>query len=174
MTPRSSSLIADISKYSMYCNVKGGVVVGGGGEVALSHIAVNMGYSQQWLPPPLNLTELGLVGTLNNNVLYDSTELINSFFNNNTDDNFSLFDDQICSLYVDINSLIDKYSNTGTPLILSLNIRSLSSNHSNLVNLLHQLEVNKIDIHTIVLQETWNVKFPELLTRPSFKKLHLK
>ena len=123
---------------------------------------------------PPNLNEIGQVGLLNNNQQYDSTPTINNFFNNNPDDEFSLFENQISSPYFDINSLTENYSKTNIPLILSINIRSLSSNHSSLVSLLHHLETNNITVYAIVIQETWNVKYTELIKIPSFSKMNLK
>ena len=148
--------------------------MGGGVGAGSGYTQWSGGRSTVAVPLPINLTELGQVGTLNSNAQYDSSELINNFFNNNHDDDFSLFENQICSPYTDINSLINTYSNTNTPLVLSLNIRSLSSNHSNLLTLLHQLKSNDIVIVAIVLQEIWNVKYPELVSIPGFHKSYLK
>ena len=129
------------------------------------------------LPPPTINEIAGQVDSmfnLNNNPLYDATNLINNFFNRVSDEDFYLLDGIINSPYYDINSFIQKYSNTTTPLILSLNIRSLSSNFTELMQLINNMEKNNISIYAIVLQETWNIKYTDLLTIPGFYKIHLK
>ncbi len=116
----------------------------------------------------------GLVGAINSNHLYDSTEIINNYFNNISEDDFSLFDNQISSLYYDTTSLIEKYRNSNVPIILSINIRSLSQNHLDLVQLLNSLNNNNVLVHAIAIQETWNVKFNDLVAIPGYQKMYLK
>ena len=116
----------------------------------------------------------GLVSSINNNQLYNSSDVINNYFNVISEDDFQLFDSQICSPYHDIQSLVEFYSNTNIPLILSINIRSLSCNHSELMALINHLEINNVLIHAIALQETWNVKYTDLIVIPGYQKFYIK
>ncbi len=121
------------------------------------------------------MTTTGPVNLLNDIVQYNADSVINEFFNNiSSDENFTLFDKPFVSMYYDQHDMINCYKNTNIPLVLSINIRSLMSNYTELVDLLHLLEKNNILIYAIVLQETWNIKFTELVNIPGYQKLILK
>jgi len=57
------------------------------------------------------------------------------------------------------------------PIILSLNIQSLQSKHADLKIFLADLLSCEVCIDLIIMQEIWNVNFPELLTLPGFQNL---
>ena len=58
------------------------------------------------------------------------------------------------SPYYDLESLVSMYRNSDIPIIISINIRSLSCNHANLLAVIQELELNNVIIYAIVIQET--------------------
>ncbi len=113
-----------------------------------------------------------LLESLNSSPTYDHSVLLNNFLQTN-DDTQTFTNVNISSLYHDINSLTTNYSNSKTPLILSLNIQSLQSKFNALVDFITQLETLSITIDVIALQETWNITYPDLFTIPGFRPLIL-
>ena len=119
--------------------------------------------------------EMGAVNSLSNICTYDSSKLINEYFNLVSDDNnFTLLDKKLDSPYYDVQNLINKYSNTLIPLVLNVNIQCLNSKHAELVSFISKLELNNVIICAIVLQETWNFKYPELISIPGFQNIQSK
>ncbi len=78
------------------------------------------------------------------------------------------------SPYYDLESLVSTYRNSDIPIIISINIRSLSCNHANLLAVIQELELNNVIIYAIIIQETWNVRYSDLISIPGFQKLFLK
>ncbi len=111
-----------------------------------------------------------LVDSLNSSPTYDHSILLNSTLHDN-DDAHIFTHINISSKYYDNNSLIETFSNTNTPLILSLNIQSLPSKYNALLDLITNLTNNNIRIDIIALQETWNIPYPDLLAIPGFHPL---
>jgi exonuclease III len=60
------------------------------------------------------------------------------------------------------------------PVILSINIQSLQSKYEQLCLEINELVAKNIEIDAIVLQETWNIQYPELLDIDGFKPLIFK
>ena len=125
---------------------------------------------------------MGGVGAPNNNSLLDrlngdvslnATNLLNNFLHE--DENISqFFVTNISTSYSDPESFKNCFKNCNKPLILSLNIQSLNSKFSDLKNFILELQSNNISIDAIILQETWQIKFIDLLTLPGFQPLVLK
>jgi hypothetical protein len=67
------------------------------------------------------------------------------------------------SSYHDISSLSDLCSRHKSPVYLSINIQSLMSKHENLIIELAELEKNNICVDVIAIQETWDIKYPDLV-----------
>jgi len=60
------------------------------------------------------------------------------------------------------------------PVFLSINIQSLMSKHEQLVTEIHEMLQNGIQIDAICIQETWDIRCPELVNIPGFKPLLFK
>jgi len=116
-----------------------------------------------------------LVDSLNNTAIYDNSNTINSYFNViSSEENYSLFDDKLDSPYYDLECMINKYSNTDIPIVLSINIQSLASKFDELSAIINHLENNNVSIIAIVLQEVWNIKHLDTVIMNGFQNLSCK
>ncbi len=82
-----------------------------------------------------------------------------------------LFQTQIKSEYHDLISFANKYKGNDDPLILSINIQSINSKYEALKSYVQQLHSLGIRADIIMLQETWEVKFPAHFHLPSYQTL---
>jgi len=98
-------------------------------------------------------------GNLLNGLLHDD-ENIQQFFNTN-----------ISSDYHDLQSFISKFKGAKEPLFISVNIQSLNSKFNELKLFVNELKCNDIEPDMLILQETWNINFPELCLLPDFQPL---
>jgi hypothetical protein len=80
----------------------------------------------------------------------------------------------VYSQYHDIESLSILCATQKRPVILSINIQSLQSKHEQLCLEINELVAKNIEIDAIVLQETWNIQYPEFLDIDGFKPLIFK
>jgi len=112
----------------------------------------------------------GLLGSLNSDPVLYAKNLLNSLIN---DDEAAgqFFSTNIDSNYYDVNSFRASYSNSTSPIFLSLNIQSLQSKFADLKHFLSELSNSKISIDLIIIQETWNINYPELLVIPEYQNL---
>ena len=112
----------------------------------------------------------GLLGSLNSDPVLYAKNLLNSLIN---DDEAAgqFFSTNIDSNYSDVNSFRASYSNSTSPIFLSLNIQSLQSKFADLKHFLSELSNSKISIDLIIIQETWNINYPELLVIPEYQNL---
>jgi len=78
----------------------------------------------------------------------------------------------INSKFFDLPSMESLTSNS--PIFISLNVQSLQSKYEDLKSTVLELIDKKIQIDAIALQETWDVKYPELLPIPGFKTVIIK
>jgi len=115
-------------------------------------------------------TSRELLDGLNADVSFDAKSLLNDFVSE--DEIISqFFTTRLNSSYFDADSFIEKFKNSKEPLILSLNIQSLNSKYLGLKMLVERMHSNNIPLDIIVLQETWDVKFPSLLALPGFQNI---
>jgi Reverse transcriptase (RNA-dependent DNA polymerase) len=77
----------------------------------------------------------------------------------------------IDSKFYDVDSFIYKFKDAKSPIFLNLNIQSLNSKHSKLKELTNLFLKNGIPIDVIGLQETWNIKYADLLELPGYQSL---
>jgi len=96
-------------------------------------------------------------------------------------------------LYKDINLNDDPYSNINldsqfydilalsknlpvskTPIYLSVNIQSLNSKFNELCNMLNELQLKKINIDVVALQETWEIRYADQLLIPGYQQIIFK
>ena len=110
----------------------------------------------------------GLIGTLNLKPEYDSSLLLNNHLNEENDNFLNI---TLGSSYFDSLSFIKKFENTKKPIYLSLNVQSLMSKHEALKNLILELTNANIPIDLIALQETWSIKYPELVHIPGYQNI---
>jgi hypothetical protein len=100
----------------------------------------------------------------------DASDLLTSYLSDN--ENVSqFFQTNISSSYHDCKTFIDAFKNTSDPIILSLNIQSLNSKYGALKLFTKRLQDFDIPIDLILLQETWEIKFPEQFSLPGFQNI---
>jgi exonuclease III len=58
---------------------------------------------------------------------------------------------------------------TESPLFLSINIQSLNSKHAELCFTIEELQKKNIKIDVVAIQETWEIRYPELVNIPGFQ-----
>ena len=108
--------------------------------------------------------------SLNNDASLDAEIALNSYIAD--DENISqFFQTHIKSNYYDLESFIDAFKNSHEPLLLSLNIQSLNSKYEPLKAFICEMQLAEIPLDIVILQETWELKFPNLLTIPGFQKI---
>ena len=66
---------------------------------------------------------------------------------------------------------LQKFQNTDSSILASLNAQSLLSKHSNLQLLISEL--SSIPLHILAIQETWAIPHPHLVSIPGFNFTHL-
>jgi hypothetical protein len=64
--------------------------------------------------------------------------------------------------------------NKKSSVFLSINIQSLMSKHEQLVLEIAELEQKNISVDVIALQETWDIKYPELVVLDGFSPVIFK
>jgi exonuclease III len=95
---------------------------------------------------------------------------MNNYFH--SDDDVGIFSDiTINSEYYNCITLADKISTRKCPLLISLNIQSLQSKFSNLLQFINELNSVKLNVDVIALQETWKVPHVDQFTIPGFHPL---
>ncbi len=80
----------------------------------------------------------------------------------------------ISSRYHDINSLSALCVNRKNRVFMSVNIQSLMSKHEKLASEITEMDQNGIFTYVIVLQETWDVRYPELVSLNGFNDILIK
>jgi exonuclease III len=78
------------------------------------------------------------------------------------------------SKFYDIKTFSSNFSTVKQPLILSLNVQSLNAKHDKLKDFILTLEKDNVIVDVIALQETWNIKFPNLVSLPGYQNVCFK
>ena len=78
------------------------------------------------------------------------------------------------SLFYDSESFCKRFRNSDKPVFLNLNVQSLTSKHEKLKDFIVRLTNKGVQIDLIGLQETWNIKYANLIPIPGFQKLVFK
>ena len=114
-----------------------------------------------------------LLAGLNGDKNLDANTILNNYIHE--DDEYQhFFATQINADYHDFESLASKFSNNPKSLLLSVNIQSLPSKFEELKSLVAQLDSRKISVDAIMMQETWQIKYPELFLLPGFQPVIFK
>jgi exonuclease III len=108
-----------------------------------------------------------LLASLNNSPKFDNATTINNFIHLN-DDTHTFRNINISSSYYDNTSLINSFSSSNSPIIMSINIQSLQSKYSTLLEFINHLANNNVTIDAIALQETWSIPYKDLFSIPGF------
>ena len=110
------------------------------------------------------------IGVIFVDVSFDAKSLLNDFVSE--DEIISqFFTTRLNSSYFDADSFIAKYKNTAEPIMLSINIQSLNSKFNTLKAFVCNVLDSGTPIDLIILQETWELKFPSQLRIPGFQSL---
>ncbi len=81
------------------------------------------------------------------------------------DENINPFDNlAINSIYYDATSFISAFRNNFLPIIININIQSLSRKIENLKQLIASFLKHNITIPVIALQEIWQIPYPETVS----------
>jgi hypothetical protein len=108
-----------------------------------------------------------LLDELNQNPLYDNTNTLNNMLH--SDDNTDTFTHiNLNSAYFDTSSFINKFNNSNNPIFMSVNIQSIQSKFEELKSFVTNLQSHNVNIDVIVLQETWNVQYKDLVQLPGY------
>jgi hypothetical protein len=82
-----------------------------------------------------------------------------------------IINSNVKSSFYDVDSFAENFSNSCNPFILNVNIQSLNAKHEKLTEVLSLLKAKNINVDVISMQETWNVKYSNLLCIPGYQKL---
>ena len=89
-----------------------------------------------------------------------------------TDTQFSPYTDiTIDSAFYSQSDLITKFKTSDKSLFLNLNVQSLNSKFERLKSFILNLTNNGLLIDIIAMQETWTIRYPNLLSIPGFQPL---
>jgi len=110
----------------------------------------------------------GLIGSLNLKPEYDGTTLLNNHLNVENENSLNI---KLGSMFTDIPAFISKFAKTKKPIYLSLNIQSLMSKFESLKSTIMEFTAADLPIHVIALQETWSIKYPDLVNIPGFQSI---
>ncbi len=102
---------------------------------------------------------------------YDLSEKMDYFFGNtdNMEENIFVNDIKEHSYYD--TDFMDNFD-TKTSYMLSINVCSLMSKYNDLQNLISYLRTKECNILLIAIQETWDIKYPELVDIQKFKLVY--
>jgi len=114
-----------------------------------------------------------LLDRLNNDPQLDATGILNNFLHEDENINH-FFVTRLESKYFDSESFISTFAKKSKPIIISLNIQSLNSKFLELKCFIDNLVNSGIAIDMIILQETWQINFSDLLALPNYQPLILK
>ena len=124
-------------------------------------------------PPPFMQNNMDIV-TLNLMADLDFFSLYNQLYRDldiNDDPYYGL---NVSSGFHDPVTLSNMCSNYKSSVFLSLNIQSLMSKYEQLVLEIAELEQKNIVVDVIALQETWDIKYPELVVLDGFNPVIFK
>jgi hypothetical protein len=119
----------------------------------------------------MDLDDSRLLTSLNCNLIYDATPVLNNYLH--TDDDMNTFSDiNLSSAYHNFATLLNlSLENNHAPLVLSINIQSLQSKFNNLRQFVNDLLSHGANIDVIALQEIWDVPFHNFFNIPGFHPL---
>jgi hypothetical protein len=89
-------------------------------------------------------------------------------------DNDPVINLSVQSKFYDTLTFSDSCINSKNPILLSINVQSLNAKHEGLKAIINDLTSKNIPIDIIVLQETWNIKYCNLLTIPGYHNILFK
>ena len=100
---------------------------------------------------------------------YDFRNFVSDRDNPDYDDPF--IDLTVDSAFYDMESFVNKFSKSDKPILLNLNAQSMMSKYDKLKEFVVNLTKINIQIDIIALQETWQIRYPDIITIPGFQKL---
>jgi hypothetical protein len=93
---------------------------------------------------------------------YDASNILNEFITDDDADN-PLLNVKLNSSYFKPDDFIQKFKHTSKPLLVSVNIQSITSKFNSINAFISEITHNNVPIPVIALQETWGVEYPELI-----------
>ena len=100
---------------------------------------------------------------------YDFRNFVSDRDNPDYDDPF--IDLTVDSAFYDLESFVNKFSKSDKPILLNWSAQSLTSKYDKLKEFVMNLTKINIQIDIIALQETWQIRYPDIITIPGFQKL---
>ena len=100
---------------------------------------------------------------------YDFRNFVSDRDNPDYDDPF--IDLTVDSAFYDMESFVNKFSKSDKPILLNLNAQSMMSKYDKLKEFVVNLTKINIQIDIIALQETWQIRYTDIITIPGFQKL---
>ena len=100
---------------------------------------------------------------------YDFRNFVSDRDNPDYDDPF--IDLTVDSAFYDMESFVNKFSKSDKPILLNLNAQSMMSKYDKLKEFVMNITKINIQIDIIALQETWQIRYPDIITIPGFQKL---
>jgi Reverse transcriptase (RNA-dependent DNA polymerase) len=85
-----------------------------------------------------------------------------------------IINSNVNSCLYDVHTFCEKFSNSKQPIILSINIQSLNAKYNNLCDFINQLSCKNVNVDIIALQETWQIKYSNLVCIPGYQQLCFK
>jgi len=115
-------------------------------------------------------TDSTVLDDLNRDQELDAGTYLNEYISN--DENISqFFQTHIASSYTDSCSFLKQFKDSADPVYLSVNIQSLNSKFDSLRDRVRVMQCSGITVDLIILQETWDIKYPDKLILPGFQSI---
>jgi hypothetical protein len=78
------------------------------------------------------------------------------------------------SKFYDLDSFNTSFVDSKQPILLSINIQSLNAKFEGLKAILNLINSKNVQVDVIALQETWHIKYSNLLSIPGYHNLFFK
>ncbi len=104
---------------------------------------------------------------------YDASNILNEFLRDDDVDN-SFLNIELNTSYFSPDEFIQKFKYSNKPLLISTNIQSITSKFNSLDAFISDITLYNVPIAVIVLQESWDIPHPELISIKGYQPIIFK
>jgi hypothetical protein len=99
--------------------------------------------------------------------------MLNEFLRDDDVDN-SFLNVELNTSYFSPDEFIQKFSSSNKPLFISTNIQSITSKFNSLNAFISDITLHNVPVAVIVLQESWDIPYPELISIKGYQPIAFK
>ncbi len=120
------------------------------------------------------LVQLNELESLNNQAELEFFTYYDNEFRDNAVNDDPYYGINLSSKFYDLDTLSSLCSKEKSAIYLSINIQSLMSKHEQLSMELNDLKQKNVNVDVIAIQETWDLRYPELVPLDGFNPIIFK